>query len=157
MKNLTHFVAVGTQDVNEKKSSYSFEINFLKYKTPMIKMKNKLFWTKPSVHVTIPTWILDLAIGTVSILRKGLTSLGSTVSFAVEHFLIPKCFIAKHQFIDRIKFHNQLNHLFNIWSSWYYPNDKMRKWVLLHNINFIISIRGLIFHLFSARSFRKSS
>lgn len=154
----THFVAVGTQDVNEKKSSYSFEINFLKYKTPMIKIKNKLFWTKPSVHVTIPTWILDLAIGTVSILRKArLTSLGSTVSFAVEHFLIPKCFIAKHQFIDRIKFHHQLNHLFNIWSSWYYPNDKMRKWVLLHNINFIISIRGLIFHLFSARSFRKSS
>lgn len=141
----------------KKKSSYSFEINFLKYKTPMIKIKNKLFWTKPSVHVTIPTWILDLAIGTVSILRKGLTSLGSTISFAVEHFLIPKCFIAKHQFIDGIKFHHQLNHLFNIWGSWYYPNDKMRKWVLLHNINFIISIRGLIFHLFSARSLRKSS
>lgn len=106
-----------TRRERKKKSSYSFEINFLKYKTSMIKIKNKLFWTKPGVQVTIPTWILDLSIGTVNLLSKGLTSLRSTDSFAVEHFLIPNCFIAKHRFIDRIKLNPQLNHLFNIWSS----------------------------------------
>lgn len=82
--------------MNEKKLLYLFEINFFKYKILMIKIKNKFFWIKLSVYVIIFIWILDLVIGMVSILRKGLMFLGSIVFFVVEYFLIFKCFIVKY-------------------------------------------------------------
>lgn len=82
--------------MDEKILLYLFEINFFKYKILMIKIKNKFFWIKLSVYVIIFIWILDMVIGMVSILRKGLTSLGSIVFFAVEYFLIFKCFIVKY-------------------------------------------------------------